>query len=152
MTHGPDTADYWREQERHLVEATASGATIDVRQLGLARAELIRRDREYAEQQERARRKFEMDRDSDRENHKLKMFDEAGLREIARQKFEEELARRQMEHASALAKEQMEHASALAKEQLDTAQATSRTALWAAMAAGLSALGAISQALIAALK
>jgi hypothetical protein len=31
------------------------------------------------------------------------MFDEAGLREAARQKFEEELAQRQMDHASALA-------------------------------------------------
>jgi hypothetical protein len=64
MTHGPDTADYWREQERHLVEATASGATnpsgqVNVRQLGLAKAELIRRDREHAEQQERSRRDFE---------------------------------------------------------------------------------------------
>jgi hypothetical protein len=41
LTHDPNTADYWREQDRDLVEATASGATIDVRQLGLARAELI---------------------------------------------------------------------------------------------------------------
>ena len=34
---------------------------------------------------------------------RLTMFDEAGLREAARQKFEEELAQRQMDPASALA-------------------------------------------------
>jgi hypothetical protein len=34
---------------------------------------------------------------------RLTMFDEAGLREAARQKFEEALAQRQMDHASALA-------------------------------------------------
>ena len=64
MTHRPQTADYWRERERDWVEAVASGATspsgsVDVRQLGLARAELIRRDREHAEQQEQKRQDFE---------------------------------------------------------------------------------------------
>jgi hypothetical protein len=48
-----------------VVEATASGlarysgALINPRQIGLARAELIRRDREDAEQQERLRQDFE---------------------------------------------------------------------------------------------
>jgi hypothetical protein len=64
MTHSPETADYWREQDRDMVEATASGVTspsgtINMRQLGLARVELNRRNREYAEQQEQSRRDFE---------------------------------------------------------------------------------------------
>ena len=64
MPHSPETPEYWREQERDLVEATASGVTspsgtINIRHLGLARVELIRRDREHAEQQERSRRDFE---------------------------------------------------------------------------------------------
>ena len=65
MAQSSGTADYWREQDRALVELTASGATgaagmVDVRQLGLARAELYRRNREDAEQQEHSRREFEM--------------------------------------------------------------------------------------------
>jgi hypothetical protein len=65
MTDDPDTtAAYWREQDRGRVEAIASGimypgGRVDLRQLGLARVELIRRDREDAEQQERLRRDFE---------------------------------------------------------------------------------------------
>jgi hypothetical protein len=63
-THPPDIADYRREQNREVVEATASGVrsvggAVSVIQLGLAKAELIRRDREHAEQQERSRRDFE---------------------------------------------------------------------------------------------
>jgi hypothetical protein len=47
-----------------MVEATARGVTsssgqVNVRHLGLARVELIRRDQEDAEQQERSRRDFE---------------------------------------------------------------------------------------------
>jgi hypothetical protein len=64
MTEDPNTAAYWREQDRALVEATARGVTsssgqVNVRHLGLARVELIRRDQEDAEQQERSRRDFE---------------------------------------------------------------------------------------------
>jgi hypothetical protein len=65
MTDDPNTAAYWREQDRAKVEEFASGvprsaaANLYPRQIGLARAELIRRDREDAEQQERSRRDFE---------------------------------------------------------------------------------------------
>jgi hypothetical protein len=69
------------------------------------RDELVRRDHKYAEGQEQSRREFETNRDSNREKHDFRMFDEADLREAARQKFEEDLAQRQMDHQSALAKE-----------------------------------------------
>jgi hypothetical protein len=64
MTHTPETPEYWRDQDRHVVEAIASGVmtrsgAVNVVQLGLAKAELIRRDREHAEEQERSRRDFE---------------------------------------------------------------------------------------------
>ena len=53
----------WREMDRADVEAIASGRTtggrLDVRELGSARAELVRRDQEYAEEQEKARQEFE---------------------------------------------------------------------------------------------
>ena len=60
-----NTAAYWREQDRPRVEEVAnqpashSGQSLDPRQIGLAKADLIRRDREYTEQQERSRRSFE---------------------------------------------------------------------------------------------
>ena len=59
----------------------------------------------------------------------------------ARQKFEEELAKRQMDHADALA-----------REQLGTAQAAARAARMAAWAAIAAAFGAIAQAVIAIVK
>jgi hypothetical protein len=58
--------------------------------------------------------------------------------QAARQKFEEELAQRQMDHAAALA-----------KEQLDTAQSAARAARMAAWAAAASAVGAIGQVIVA---
>jgi len=64
MTHSPESAEYWREQDRHVVEAVASGVmtrggAVSVVQLGLAKAELIRRDREHTEEQEHTRRDSE---------------------------------------------------------------------------------------------
>jgi hypothetical protein len=88
--------------------------------LGYAKAELLRRGREYAEEQENSQREWET------------------THQAARQKFEEELAQRQMDHASRLA-----------REQLDTAQAAATAAKWAAVAAGVAALGAIGQLIVA---
>jgi hypothetical protein len=112
----------WRQMDRVLLETYAARLPIDSgRSVGLARAEVIRRDREYTQQQERGRDNFE-----------LKMFDKVDMREAARHEFEEKLAQRQMDHASELA-----------KEQLDTAQAAARAAKMAAWAAGVAALGAV---------
>jgi hypothetical protein len=69
------------------------------------------------------------------------MSAEADTREASRQKFDDELAQRQMDHASKLA-----------KEQLDTAQAAARAATMAACAAGVAALGAIGQIIVALVK
>ena len=53
----------WREMDRSEVEAIASGRAtggrLDVRELGAARAELVRRDQEFAEQQEKIRQEFD---------------------------------------------------------------------------------------------
>jgi len=89
MTHTPDKPEYWRDQDRAVVEAVASGVmthsgTVNVVQLGLAKAELIRRDREHVEAQEQSRQLFELHCDTNRVNHDLKMFEEAGLRETSR--------------------------------------------------------------------
>src|SRR6516164_448673 len=106
--------DDWRNRDRAEVEAIASGKTsvsgrVDVAQLGQARAEIVRRDHEYAEEQERSRRQYEDDRAAARREH------------------EEQLLRRQMEHASKLA-----------QEQLDTARAAQKAANRAAWAGGAS--------------
>ena len=146
----PSDQHVYRDWERNRLEGAAHGAVTG--DLGPARAELLRRDREYAEEQEksrrtyedereRSRRKFETDLASDRENFELKMFDDAGMRGAARQDFEEKLAQRQMDHAAVLA-----------KEQLDTARSAARAAKMAAWAAGVAALGAIGQIIVAALK
>jgi multidrug efflux pump subunit AcrA (membrane-fusion protein) len=87
--------------------------------LANARAELVRRDHEFQRE----------------------MSEAADNREINRQRFDEELAKRQMDHAAALA-----------REQLDTAQSAARAARMAAWAAVAAALGAITQAVIAIVK
>jgi hypothetical protein len=106
------------------VVARVTGQMPDqARRIAYARVELLRRDREYTEQEEQSRREFETN------------F------QAIRQQFEEELAQRQMGHAAALA-----------REQLDTARAA-RTAAWAAaIAAFLSAVGAIGQLIVAIVK
>jgi hypothetical protein len=81
-----------------------------------ARAELVWRDHEFEREMSTA----------------------ADAREASRQKFDDELAQRRMDHAAAVA-----------KEQLDTAQAAARAAKWAAVAAGVAALGAIGQLFVA---
>jgi hypothetical protein len=122
--------DPWMKVDRITLENYAAGRPRDFPNLGAARVELLRRDNEYAEQQERSRRTFETD-----------MFEAVGKREAARQEFEEKLAQRQMDHAAALA-----------SEQLNTARAAAKAAKWAAWAAGVAALGAIGQIIVAALK
>jgi hypothetical protein len=100
-----------RAQLEAVVVGVPPGLSLDyVNRVAQAKAEVVRRDREFAEEQERSRRKFEADRDSDREKHDLKMFKASGEREAARQQFEEKLSRRQMDHASALAREQLDTA------------------------------------------
>jgi len=58
-----------RQMDRAQLERTAAIVSADVSQTGQASAELVRSDREYAQEQERSRRKFAIDRDSDRANH-----------------------------------------------------------------------------------
>lgn len=84
-----------------------------------ARAELVWRDQEF-----------------DRE-----ISAAADAREASRQRFDDELTQRQMDHASKLA-----------RQQLNTAQAAAKAAKWAAWAAGVAALGAIVQVIVAIVK
>jgi hypothetical protein len=96
----------------------------------IAQNQADRRNRQYDLEQEQDRRKFETD-----------LFNAAGDREVKRRQFDE-----------ALAQKQMDHATALAKEQVGAAKSASKAAKWAAAATGLAALGAIAQAVIAAWK
>ena len=113
----------WAKKDRAYVEwmaVIAPGKAV-TELIGEARAELVRRDYAYAEEQEQSRRHYEDDRAATRREH------------------EEQLMRRQMEHASKLA-----------QEQLDAARAVEKAANRAAWAAGLAAFGAIAQVIIAA--
>jgi hypothetical protein len=92
--------------------------------------ELTRRDRAYAEEQEKSRRDFE-----------IAHFNAEGERDVKRKEFEKALAERQMAHATELAKDQVGAAQSAAK--------AARLAAWATAAA---AVGAIAQAIIAAVK
>ena len=126
----PDEIRAMTQAQLEVVARVTRQMPDQARRMAYARVELIRRDREYAEKQEDDRR------DCGRE-----MSEAAKAREAGRQKFDEELAQRQMDHAAALA-----------KEQLDTAQAAARAAKWAAGAAFLAALGAITQVIVAYMK
>src|SRR6516225_5389567 len=94
----------------HAELANFVGEGLKSNKFGYARAELVRRDREFQQQMSTA----------------------ADNREINRQRFDEELAQRQMKHAAGLA-----------REQLDTARGAKWAAIAAAIAALLSAVGGI---------
>jgi hypothetical protein len=111
--------DRWAKLDRITLENYAAGRPRDAPNLGRARVELLRRDNEYAEEQERSRRKFETDH------------------QAARQEFEEKLAQRQMDHAAELA-----------DRQLSAATSVANATRWAVWAAGFSAGGAVITAIV----
>ena len=85
-----DIPDEYRTMDIVRLETLALGLPPDTTsQRPAARLELLRRDREYAEQQERERREWET------------------KHQAARQEFEEKLADRQMDHAAALARDSL---------------------------------------------
>ena len=119
----PDEFLAMTQAQLELVARVTGQQPDQARRIAYARVELLRRDREYAEQEEQSRREFETNL------------------QATRQRFEEELAQRQMGHATALA-----------KEQRDTAQSAARAARMAAWAAVAAALGAIGQVIVAIVK
>ena len=84
MTLSIDDPEYWRQADRAELEAQTSAATrtgaVNARAVGLARAELVRRDGEYAEQQEQSRRDYEDRREADRREFEIKRFELEGRR------------------------------------------------------------------------
>jgi hypothetical protein len=131
----------WRDMDRAEVEAIASGRAtggrLDVKELGAARAELVRWDQEYAEQQEKIRQKFE--------------------REIERSRAEREKSRQEFD--AALARENHEAARETGKLQAETTrEATERPtrivtlAVWSAAASALAAIFAAAITIIRALR
>jgi hypothetical protein len=108
--------DEYREKPHDALAIIAGTPQQDLNRFGYATAELVRRDREFQRE----------------------MSSAADNREISRQKFDEDLAQRQMDHASTLA-----------KEQLDTARSAARAAKWAVWAAASSAVGAIGLLIVA---
>jgi hypothetical protein len=87
MPNQLQTREYWRTAEREQVEQYATGRhTSDTFVVGLARAELARRDQEWSEEQEADRRAWEAER------------------EQSRRQFETELAEKQLRAAADVAK------------------------------------------------
>jgi hypothetical protein len=83
---GSDEENPWMKLDRIPLENYASGRPRDDPNLGRARVELLRRDNEYAEEQERSRREYESDRD------------------LKQQQFATALADKQLVAATAVAK------------------------------------------------
>ncbi len=119
----------WRDMDRAEVEAIASGRTtggrLDVRELGAARAELVRRDQEYAEQQEKIRQEFEREIERSRAE-----------REKSRQEFDAALARENREAARETAKLQ----AAAIREATERPIRIVTLAVWSAVASALAAM------------
>ena len=129
---GRDEPDphHLRNLARHELETAVLAGESPFARRGAAQAELIRRDREYAEEQARLERQFRMD-----------MFNAESDREAKRKTFDRELA-----------EQQMAHVTDLALQQLGAAQSAAKAARLAAWATALAAIGAVAQAMIAALK
>jgi hypothetical protein len=132
----------WREMDRAEVEAIASGRTItggrlDVRELGNARAELVRRDQEYVEQQEKIRQEFEREMERSRSE-----------REKSRQEFDAALARENREATKEAVRLLAEATREAAERQVRILQ----LATWAAIASAFAALFALAITFIHALK
>jgi hypothetical protein len=132
----------WRDMDRAEVEAIASGRTtsngrLDVRELGGARAELVRRDQEYAEQQEEAHREFEREMERSRTE-----------REKNRQQFDAAFARENRE----VARETVRLQAEATREAVERQIRIGRLAAWAAVASALAAMFAVAVTIIQALK
>ena len=132
----------WHEMDRAEIEAIASGRTItsgrlDVRELGNARAELARRDQEYAEQQEKIRQEFERGIERSRSE-----------REKSRQEFDAALAHENREAA----KEAVRSLADATWEAAERQVWILRLAAWAAVASAFAALFALAITIIHALR
>ena len=117
----------WRDMERAAVEAIASGRTstsgrLDIRAIGDARAELVRRDQAYAEEQEIARQEFERELERTRTE-----------RETSRQEFDASLARENRKAADEAARLQAAETREAAERQIRI----SDRAAWAAVASAI---------------
>jgi hypothetical protein len=127
----------WRDMNRAEVEAIASGRAtggrLDVRELGAARAELVRRDQEYAEQQEQARQEFEREMEGSRAE-----------RDKTRQEFDAALAGENREAARETAKLQAAAIREAAERQIRIVT----LALWSAVASALAAMFAAAISII----
>ena len=118
-----DIPDELRAMSRAQLERVATPALNEPldpeNRVARARAELVWRDHQFEREMSAA----------------------ADAREASRQKFDEDLAQRQMDHASKLG-----------REQLDTAMGTKKAANRAMWAAWAAAAGAIAQVIVALMK
>jgi hypothetical protein len=127
----------WRDMDRAEVEAIASGRAtggrLDVSELGAARAELVRRDQEYAEQQEQARQEFEREMEGSRAE-----------REKTRQEVDAAVARENRDAARETVRLQAAPMQEAAERQIRIVT----LAMWAAIASAVAAIAAVVVAII----
>jgi hypothetical protein len=132
--------DDYSGHDRASLEVTANGpthfsGTRSIEEVGLAKAEIIRRDREYAEQQEQSRRAYEDQREASRRDFEIRIFQAAGNRAAVQQQHEEKLARMQADAAR-------EAATIQARATEQAAERQVKIARWAAVAAMAAAVAA----------
>jgi Fe2+ transport system protein B len=134
--HSPES---WKTADRGVVEEYASGLnTIDTRVIGLARAELVRRDQEYAQEREDDRRHWEDEREQSRRTFEIKMFEAAGSRAAIQQEHDEKLARMQADAAQEAALIQAQATERAAERQIQVGRWSAAAVVAAAVAALLS--------------
>jgi hypothetical protein len=137
MTDQLHTAEYWRRAPREEVERFAGGlVTPDYYVIGLAKAELVERDQEYAAEREADRRVWEEAREQSRRDFEAKRFELEGRRLDEQRDHEIHLA----EYQAGAAREAAELQATATRE---SASRQSRAAWAAAFAAFAAALAAI---------
>jgi hypothetical protein len=127
-----------RDKPRHEVERDALAEHSPFALRGAAQAELLRRDREYAEAQEDGRRRWEAEREQSRRTFEIDLFQAAGNRAAVQQEHEEKLARMQADVAREAALIQAQATESAAERQIQVGRWSAAAAVAAAFAALLS--------------
>jgi len=133
----------FRSVSRAQLEEIAHGSmysagTQSAQDVAMAKVELIRRDREFAEAQEQSRRAYEDQREATRREFEIKMFEAAGNRAAVQQQHAEKLAQMQANAARDAATIQAQATQQSAERQVRVARWSAYAAIAAAIAALLS--------------
>jgi len=127
--------DLDRADVEQIAHSIVSTGVVSAEEAAEARAELIRRDREYDEKRERDRRAYEDAREASRREFEIKRFTAEGNRAATQQQHEERLAQMQAGAAREAASIQARATERAAERQVKVASWSAAAAIAAATAA-----------------